>query len=367
MSTLAANEPMIYLEEIAMKNVAAALAALLLISCLSACKAGTGSTSASSSDSSSADEPLKLETLRLELTRREGLSSDTLMYAVQALPQALKSALANHGVEAGTVEVTVGASPAATAQALEEGGVDLAVLPGDSFVEAGGSAVPLLTAHEHDGLPDSSDPADWKSGESVHSEAASGGQRYLILAGPSDYGLQLANRAASDTPLTWDELDRAAWLLTPDETNMTDLWLADHYEGNTLSDLTGGAVSTFPSGSGQDLLTALAAGDADVAVIPADVRPDLASFWQEDLKRPGGIFDETTVIGVTEKYYDTILAVRPGDEILAGEEFRSALAAAMEEMSRVQGDVTGALGGVFSAPVSDGDLNGMRRLVTLGG
>ncbi len=366
MSTLAANEPMIYLEEIAMKNVAVALAALLLISCLSACKARPGSTSAFSSASSSADEPLKLETLRLELTRREGLSSDTLMYAVQSLPQALKSALANHGVEAGTVEVTVGASPAATAQALEEGGVDLAILPGDAFVEAGGSAVPLLTAHEHDGLPDSSDPADWKSGESVHSEAASGGQRYLILAGPSDYGLQLTNRAASDTPLTWDELDRAGWLLTPDETNMTDLWLADHYEGNTLSDLTGEAVCTLPSGSGQDLLTALAAGDADVAVIPADIRSYLASFWQGELQRPDGIFDETAVIGVTEKYYDTILAVRPGDEILTGEEFRSALAAAMEEMSRVQSDVTGALGGVFSAPVSDGDLNGMRRLVTLG-
>lgn len=366
MSTLAANELMIYLEEIAMKNVAAALTALLLISCLSAC--GSGSLpAASSSSGASAAEPLKLETLRLELTRREGLSADTLMYAVQALPQALKTALANHGVEAGTVEVTVGASPAATAQALEEGGVDLAILPGQAFVEAGGAAVPLLTTLERVGLPDSADPADWANGPSDGGDTPSGGLRYLILAGPSEYGLQLANRAATDTPLTWDELDRAAWLLTPDETGMTDLWLADHYEGNTLSDLNGASVSALPSGSGQQLLSALASGEADVAVIPADVRPDLTSFWQEELKRPGGIFDETTVIGVTENYYDAILAARPEDALLNGDAFRSALAAAMEELSLVQGDVTGALGGVYSVPVSDGDLNGMRRLVTLGG
>jgi len=358
---------MIYLKETAMKNIAAALAALLLVSCLSACGAGAGPTPSSSSGSLPADEPLKLETLRLELTRREGLSADTLMYAVQALPDALKTALANHGVEAGTVEVTVGASPAATAQALEEGGVDLAILPGKAFVEAGGSAVPLLTAQEHGNLPDSSDPADWKSGETGRSNTTSGGRRYLILAGPSDYGRQLANRAASDTALTWDELDRAAWFLTPDEAGMTDLWLADHYEGNTLSDLSGVSVSVLPSGSGHDLVAALAAGDADVAVIPADIRLDLTSFWQEELTRPGGIFDETAVIGVTEKYYDAILAARPEDPILNEEAFRSALAAAMEELSRVQGDVTGALGGVFSAPVSGGDLNGMRRLVTLGG
>ncbi|WP_369282905.1 PhnD/SsuA/transferrin family substrate-binding protein [Oscillibacter sp. GMB15532] len=366
MSTLATNTLMLHLEGIAMKNLAAALAAFLLLPCLSACGAGAGPSPASSSGSLPADEPLKLETLRLELTRREGLSADALMYAVQALPQALKTALANHGVEAGTVEITVGTSPAATAQALEEGGVDLAVLPGEAFVEAGGSAVPLLAAQEHGDLPDSADPADWKSGETGPSKTTSGGQQSLILAGPSEYGRQLANRAASDTSLTWDELDRATWFLTSDEADMIDLWLADHYEGNTLSDLNRVSVSALPIGSGHDLLSALAAGAADVAVIPADMRPDLASFWQEELTRPGGIFDETTVIGVTEKYYDTILAARPGDTLLNGDAFRSALAAAMEELSRVQGDVTVALGGVFSAPVSDGDLNGMRRLATLG-
>ncbi|WP_312938575.1 PhnD/SsuA/transferrin family substrate-binding protein [Oscillibacter sp.] len=350
-----------------MKNTAAALAALLLMFCLSACGAGAGPASSSLPDSSTVDEPLKLETLRLELTRREGLSADMLMYAVQALPQALKTALANHGVEADMVEVTVGASPASTAQALEEGGIDLAILPGKAFVEAGGSAVPLLTALERNGLPDSTDPARWADGPSDGDDTPSGGLRYLILAGPSEYGRQLANRTASDTPLTWDELDRAAWFLAPNETSMTGLWLADHYEGNTLSDLSKVSVGTSSSESGHDLLRTLATGDADVVVIPADVRPELTSFWQEELQRPGGIFDETTVIGVTEKCYTTILAARPGDECLNGDAFRSALAAAMEELSRVQGDVTGALGGVFSAPVSSDDLNGMRRLVTLGG
>lgn len=345
-----------------MRKLAFALAALVLLSGLSACGRRTVPPS-----SSSTSEPLKLEALRLELTRRDDFPASALMYAVQALPGALKSALADQGVEVGTVEVSVGASPAATAQALDEGGIDLAILPGNSFAEVGGNAVPLLTTYERTALPDSGDAADWQSAAETSWGDETGGQRMLILAGPSDYGRQLAARAASGTPLTWEELDRAAWLIDSDEKkDMVSVWLADNYQGNTLSDLSNLSRSDFAGDGGSSLLPALADGSADVAVLPADMRIDFADYWRTGLNRPRGIFEETTVIGVTEKFYGTVLAARPDDELLDGEQFRSALAAAMTEMCSVQGDITGALGGVFSVPLTDGDLDGMRRLATLG-
>lgn len=346
-----------------MRKVTFALAVLLLLSGLSACGQRIEPPSSPSAPSS---QPLKLEVLRLELTRREDLSASTLMYAVQALPDALKSALADQGVDVGEVEVTVGASPAATAQALDEGGIDLAILPGDSFAEVGGNAVPLLTAYERTALPDSGDAADWQSAGETSWGDETGGQRMLILAGPSDYGRQLAARAASGTSLTWDELDRAAWLIDSDEKKeMASVWLADNYEGNTLSDLSNLSRSDFVGDGGYSLLTALADGSADVAVLPADMRIDFADQWRAGLNRSRSIFEETTVIGVTEKFYGTVLAARPDNEILDGEQFRSALAAALTGMSYVQGDITAALGGVFSVPLTDGDLDGMRRLATL--
>lgn len=72
--------------------------------------------------------PMELESLAVEF-RREGASSQDLARAVRELPELLKAALKAQGVEAEAVTVTVGSSPASTAQAVREGGVDLAFLP----------------------------------------------------------------------------------------------------------------------------------------------------------------------------------------------------------------------------------------------
>lgn len=347
-----------------MRKIAAALAALLLLWGLSACGRQTGPASSSPALTS---EPLKLETLRLELTRGDELPAAALMAAARTLPDALKAALADQSVEVGAVEVTVGASPAATAQALREGGVDLAVLPGEAFVKVGEAAVPLLTAQERTALPGSADAADWLGVETGWSDELSGGVRMLILAGPSDYGRQLAARAASGNSLTWDELNRAVWLIDPKAEGMASVWLADNYEGNTLSDLDKASRGGVADDGGRSVLSALAKAEADVAVIPADARIDLAGIWREELKRPKGIFEETAVVGVTEKYYQTVLAARPGNALLTGEQFCSALAAAMTETCSGQDGIAAALGGVLSAPLTGGDLDGMRRLATLEG
>lgn len=343
-----------------MKKLRLVLTALALAAALCAC---TQSHSAPSS--SNPEEPLQLDAIRLELS--QFAAKETLLSVMGSLPDQLKSALAEQGVVAKTVEVTVGDSPAATAQALEEGTVDLAIFSGDAFLEAGGSALPMLTARVLSPEIDSADAADWQNVELGWSGTDGGGTRFLIVSGPSDYGRQLSARAASDTPLTWDELNRANWVVGQETGNMAQVWLADHYEGNTFSDLAHLTRSDSSGDDGQLLLSALADGSADIAVIPADARIDFANHWKAGLNRPGGIFQETTVLGVTEKYYDTILAVRPDDELLTGESFRTALAAALAKICSQNSAAAVAMQGVCSVPVSDSALDGMRRLITLGG
>lgn len=83
------------------------------------------------------DEPLALETLAVEISKN-GLSTEQLLEDKRQLPNQLRDAFSQAGVEIGQVTVTIGSSPAATAQALEEGSVDLAFLPAEDFLRSGG-------------------------------------------------------------------------------------------------------------------------------------------------------------------------------------------------------------------------------------
>jgi len=93
--------------------------------------------------------PLQLETLSIEVPRTD-LTAGDLAQAVRELPEALKTALAAQDVEVGTVTVSVGSSPAATAQAVSEGGVDLAFLPAADFAALEAPPRLILTTGEGD-------------------------------------------------------------------------------------------------------------------------------------------------------------------------------------------------------------------------
>ena len=134
-------------------------AVLVLTLCLlSAC--GRRKTPEPAVSSSQEETILKLDTLAVELPR--DLDTAAARKAMAALPELL----APEGVEVEELSVTFGTSHAATIQALEDGGVDLAFLPASDFVRLSRDAVPVL-------------------GESLRVE---------ICAGPSDYGAQLAKQ-----------------------------------------------------------------------------------------------------------------------------------------------------------------------------
>ena len=134
------------------------------------------------------EDVLRLEELRVEFPRG-GLGKDQLAGAVKELPELLKTYFEETGtVEVERVTVTVGSSPASTAQALEEGHIDLAFLPGTTALD--GPAVLLADAYP---LEDGTFRA---------------GSRGLLCAAPTAYGEQLASRASSGKPISRAEVAR---------------------------------------------------------------------------------------------------------------------------------------------------------------
>ena len=261
------------------RTLAAMLAALLLPGC------GTAG-----SASSSQEAPIVIETLALELPA----GGDT--QAAQAFADSLPEAMAALGVEIGRVALSFSPSPAAAAQALAEGGVDLAFLPVEDFLAGGGGQTVLA-----DGEPDTS-------------RTLTPGDRAEIVTADTDYGRRLAAR----TDPSWEELSHARWGVLGEESRAgyrcLDLWLCDHYEDNSIADLP--QVTVY--GDWDALLQAAEAGDIDALPLKPGLRPEGLSLLAE-----------------TEAIVTQVAAVRE-DEALQSRAFALALEAAVSRLPEAQ-------------------------------
>ena len=274
---------------------AAMLAALLLPGC------GTAGGDPGSA-SSSQEAPVVIETLALELPA----GGDT--QAAQAFADSLPEAMAALGVEIGRVALSFSPSPAAAAQALAEGGVDLAFLPVEDFLAGGGGQAvladgePLPLSEERDAAPDLTVPA------------LAPGERAEIVTADTDYGRRLAAR--SDP--SWEELSHARWGVLGEESRAgyrcLDLWLCDHYEDNGIRDLP--QVTVY--GDWDALLQAAEAGDIDALPLKPGLRPEGLSLLAE-----------------TEAIVTQVAAVRE-DEALQSRAFALALEAAVSRLPEAQ-------------------------------
>lgn len=336
---------------------------LLLCSCfLAACLSGCGQQE-TEQETLPPQEPVQVESLALEFAPGAG-DPISQMQLLNTMAEALQTALAEAGVTVEEVQVTLGSSQAATGQALDQGGVDAAFLPAETLAAFSG-AVPLLTAAWPAPSCNSSDAADWNGQESTWTEEWAAGRQVLLIAGPSEYGRNLASRVEDGQSLTWEELSRASWGTAEGWSDrMTSLWLFDHYDGRTLASLPD--TTTYESQA--ELLAALAAEDVDVIALPADDRIDAAEKWTRSTStggwgRSGFIWDETSVIGVTERFYGTTLAVG-ADSPWAEEPLSTALQTALTalETDETLAGLAGA--GPFLA-VDGEDLNAMRQLLLL--
>lgn len=318
------------------------------------------------------NDSLTLETLAVEIPR-DGQDTDTLRQAAKTLPALLQQALADQGVAVGEVRITVGSSHAATAQALSQGSVDLAFLPAQDLAQQA-EEVPVILLSGPSFQDCGTELENWNSG----SGQAAAGHQGLICTAPTEYGRNLARRAGD---LTWEELTRARWGVLREDSLLcrqaVDLWLADHYEGNTLSDLS--EVTVF--GDETALLKAAAAGEIDLFPMDASLRdrwtnlwtlsPDELDRWGDSgLGRTAPLWEDVSVAGLTERFYDMAAAVQPDNGALADPRFAQALAAAIESLTVSAGEDTRQLAqavfgtsGYTAAP--EGALNAARRLETL--
>ncbi len=368
-----------------MKKNALLLCLLLLLSALSGCGEAPPEPERA--------EPLHLETLRVELSRN-GLSTDRLLAAARELPDLLKTYFAGSlspdgGVEIDKVAVSVGASPAATAQALADGSVDLAFLPAEAFLRFGGGAAVLKADAPQPGLSEGSMlPEDWNGAAIAYEEAFPwpAGTFALICAAPTEYGGRLVSRVEgasweelANAP-TWDELDHARWGVLGSDSlggyRCLDLWLADRYGGNDISDLAD--VTAYESYA--ELFRAAARGEIDAFPVRADARMDVAEAWtllpsrtaaggMSGFGREKPVWDEVRVFGVTETLYTVVAAAGAGREDLSGEEscFPIALDDVLFRLYEERPELMETLGSARFYPVADGDLDPLRRLMTMEG
>ena len=286
---------------------AAALAALLLTGC------GSRGESGSASSQEAPEEPVVIGTLALELPA--GGDAD----AARAFADSLPEAMAALGVKIGQVELSFSPSPAATAQALAEGGVDLAFLPAEDFLRAGGGLAILA-----DGTPDT-------SGTLVP------GERAEIVTAGTDYGRRLAAR----TDPSWEELAHARWGVLGQESRAgyrcLDLWLCDNYEDNGIRDLP--EVTVYDDWDA--LLQAAEAGDIDALPL-----------------KPGLRTEKLSLLAETEGIVAQVAAVRE-DAALQSRAFALALEAAVSRLP--EGQREALLGAKDFVSLPDGGLNAARR------
>ena len=297
------------------------------------------------------DTVLRIDELCIELSRGSS-STEELAAAVRTLPGWLEERFAQaEDLEIGSVRVSVGTAPAATAQALTEGKVDLAFLPAADFVSYGGAAVAL-----YGDLP-------------LSPSSSEIGNRGLICAAPAEYGVRLSTRAGSGKPLSWREVSQARWGV-PGEASLTgyqafDLWLHDQY-GKRITDLP--RLTVYETES--ELFDAIAAEEVDAAVFRDDARGDFAAFWKDHEGNDGGLLDpasiwnEVPVIDVTERLYHVVLAAAPERE-LSDPRFTAALEQVLGQLMNERADMHPVLGAGNFAPVETQCLNATARLAAL--
>ena len=297
---------------------AAALAALLLTGC------GSRGESGSASSQEAPEEPVVIGTLALELPA--GGDAD----AARAFADSLPEAMAALGVEIGRVELSFSPSPAATAQALAEGGVDLAFLPAEDFLRAGGGLAILV-----DGEPMAPEQGDADADRAVSPLVP--GERAEIVTAGTEYGRRLAAR----TDPSWEELAHARWGVLGQESRAgyrcLDLWLCDNYEDNGIRDLP--EVTVYDDWDA--LLQAAEAGDIDALPL-----------------KPGLRTEELSLLAETEGIVAQVAAVRE-DAALQSRAFALALEAAVSRLP--EGQREALLGAKDFVSLPDGGLNAARR------
>ena len=280
------------------------------------------------------EDPVPVESLKIAFSPYA--DADQIVTATEPLEQLLKEKLLEKGYDVGEIDMTVGTSYTAVGEALSAGSADIGFISGGNYVLFDQECGVLLTALRYAINKDSTDPAAWNDGtieENV--DDMSTYYRCIILAGPSEKGRALAEKMEAGEDLTWDDLNDAVWaVLNPTSASgyiYPCLWLLDNY-GKSISDLD----NVVQCDSHTTSVARLAARQVDVMVSYGHIRIKNAPIWESEYGADGPMAEQTTVIGVTDGIYNDMIAYSKTSELMADEDFRTALGEAFIELAETE-------------------------------
>ncbi len=322
-------------------------------------------------------EGLKLDRV-LELQFVPSKDADVIIQGTKNLPELLKKALLEEGVEVKGVNITVGVDYSAVGEAMGAGSIDLGWLPGGTYaIYSQSKEVDVVLTATRNGLSnDSTDPKTW-NGE-ANKTLKDGPQvtyyRSLIYATPSKYGKELAAKVNAGEKLTWEDLNKANWAVMKNSSSAgyiyPTLWLMENY-GKKITDLEHAA--TMGGGYGEAFAQA-AAESVDIIVCYADGRNDYEEAWnikagESDSTGKGGmgreesIWNEMAVIGVTEGIYNDTVAISTANDDIYNPVFVEAIQNALIKV--IETPEGQEIFSVYShtgyAKATDADYDGARK------
>ncbi|MFM1602393.1 phosphate/phosphite/phosphonate ABC transporter substrate-binding protein [Helcococcus ovis] len=249
----------------------------------------------------------------------------------------LQKHLKKQGYNVKKVEISVGTSYEATGEALSAGSIDVGLIPGGTYVLYDDGAEVLLTATRKGYNNDSEKAKDWNANKPtklVNEEVTY--YRSMILAGPSEKGKKLAKKVNAGEKLTWEDLNSAKWGVRGVSSSAgyiyPYLWLKDNY-GKGITDLS----TVVEQDSYNTALAQLATGQLDVIVAFTDARIDNANKWVKQYNGPKDIWEDTNIIGVSDKIYnDTVSVSKNAQSGNMTPEFKEALANAFINLAKTE-------------------------------
>ncbi|MCH3918434.1 MAG: PhnD/SsuA/transferrin family substrate-binding protein [Spirochaetia bacterium] len=252
---------------------------------------------------------------------------DEIITQTAPLAGLLKETLAGEGYTVDKVDIAVGTSYEAVGVALTAGTIDIGFIPASTYIQYSKMGADVILTATRAGLSnDSENPIDWNNNKPTVGDPNSqvGYYRALIIAGPSAKGKELAKKVNAGQKLTWDDLNSAKWAIMSATSSAgyvyPTMWLQKYYDGKTVLDLNT-AVQCDSYGSG---FARLASEQVDIICAYADARRDYDKKWDTTLGRTKSIWDETDVIGVTDKIMNDTISVSDNSPIMTPD-FKAAL------------------------------------------
>jgi phosphonate transport system substrate-binding protein len=272
--------------------------------------------------------PKQIDSLKIVLAPVE-VPGD-LIEASKTFSTDFSARLVEKGYAVAKIQFSVAPTHQEAAKTLVDQSADLAFLPVLTYTDHMDEGIQYFLSTTHPQLNmDPSVPGvyDQKADLATATELLPY-RHSLIYTGPSSYGKSLKEKQDSGETLTWIDINQAKWchivVTSLDGYIYPSLWLIDTYE-RRMGELYD---HVLVEKGYRDMFAQLASGDCDIAVGPDTLRYDYETLWTQSKDEYGfgqdtGIWNDVGVIGVTNKIYDDVWALRKivdsEDEVLTPE------------------------------------------------